>query len=243
MQLNYKKHEFKLVNYCQTDRRFTHRYISEIALHDNLKTKQGYRHKRTLDLFILLVAHILGAPLWAFLWIVIPLAIFITDGSPIFYRQLRAGKNNKNFVLLKFRTMILDADLLGPSWTLASDERVTPIGRLLRRTAMDELPGLLSIWKGDMSLVGPRALDVEEQSLLEERIPGFADRLQVRPGLTGLAQVYDKLDIATDKLKYDLEYIDRMNLLLDSSLIFLSIRNSMLGRWDRRTGKDNSDTE
>ena len=71
----------------------------------------------------------------------------------------------------------------------------------------------------------------------------MADRLQVRPGLTGIAQVDYKLDIATDKLKYDLEYIDRMNLLLDSSVIFLSIRNSMLGRWDRRTGKDNSDTE
>jgi lipopolysaccharide/colanic/teichoic acid biosynthesis glycosyltransferase len=141
------------------------------------------------------------------------------------------------FTVLKFRTMIPNADRRGPAWTTQSDPRVTRVGKFLRKTALDELPELVSIWKGDMSFVGPRALDVEEQRWLEEEVPGFRDRLSVKPGLTGLAQVYDLDDDAWTKLRYDLDYIQRINLWLDLKLMFLSVRNTLLARWDQCTGK------
>ena len=118
-----------------------------------------------------------------------------------------------------------------------NDPRVTRVGRFLRRSALDELPEVLSIWKGDMSLVGPRALEVEEHRLFEEQIPEFATRLQVRPGLTGLAQVYDRADNPLDKFSYDLEYLHRMSPWLDISILALSVRNTLAARWDQRQGK------
>jgi len=194
-------------------------------------------YKRGYDLAVLLLAHLLLLPLWVFLWIAIPLLIWLGDRGPVFYRQERAGKNGKVFTILKFRTMVPGADRRGPAWTMESDPRVTRIGRLLRRTALDELPEILSIWKGDMSLVGPRALDVEEQSTLEEEIEGFADRLMVRPGLTGLAQIYDRADNANDKFTYDLRYLKCMSPLLDTRLLTLSVWNTLAARWDQRSGK------
>ncbi len=133
--------------------------------------------------------------------------------------------------------MVPDADRKGPAWTIQGDVRLTRIGKVLRRTAMDELPELWSILKGDMSLVGPRALGVEEHKSLEQQIPGFEARLCVKPGLTGLAQIYDSADQAQDKLDYDLEYLERMSIWLDAKLLLLSVTNSMTARWDRRVGK------
>lgn len=201
------------------------------------KASKGRRYKRPLDLAILVLAHLTLLPLWILLWTLIPLLVWLGDQGPIFFRQQRAGKDGKSFTILKFRTMVPDSDRKGPAWTTDGDLRVTAVGKFLRRTALDELPGLLSIWKGDMSLVGPRALDVVEQQVLEQEIPGFEARLQVVPGLTGLAQVHDKLDIASDKFRYDLEYIERMSFWLDVNLLLLSVRNTFLARWDRRAGK------
>ena len=194
-------------------------------------------YKRYFDLTLLVVAHLVLLPLWLLLWTIIPLLIWIGDRGPVFYRQKRVGKDGRVFIMLKFRTMVPDADHQGPAWTSEGDTRVTRIGRLLRRTALDELPEVLSIWRGDMSLVGPRALDVEEQRSLELVVPGFEDRLQIRPGLTGLAQIYDRSDDANDKYRYDLEYLQRMSLLLDMKLLILSVRNTLVGKWDRRHGK------
>lgn len=194
-------------------------------------------YKRGYDLSVLLLAHLLLLPLWVLLWITIPLLVWLGDRGPVFYRQERAGKDGKIFTILKFRTMVPGADRRGPAWTTESDPRVTRIGRLLRRTALDELPEILSIWKGDMSLVGPRALDVEEHRVLEEEIDGFADRLMVRPGLTGLAQIYDRADNANDKFIYDLRYLKCMSPLLDTRLLTLSVWNTLAARWDQRGGK------
>ena len=194
-------------------------------------------HKRWFDLSILALAHLLLLPLWLLLWTLIPLLIWIADRGPVFYKQERVGKDGRVFTMRKFRTMVRDADRDGPAWTTEGDPRVTRIGKLLRRTALDELPELLSIWKGDMSLVGPRALDVEEQKGMEELIPGFAHRLQVLPGLTGLAQVYDRADDASDKFSYDLEYLERVGFWLDSKLLIISVWNTLTARWDRRGGK------
>jgi len=141
------------------------------------------------------------------------------------------------FIVHKFRTMVPDADIKGPSWTVQEDPRLTSVGKVLRKTALDELPELWSILKGDMSFVGPRPLEENEQRQLEHQIPGFRRRLTVRPGLTGLAQVYDPTDLAIDKFRYDLEYLERVSLWLDGKLIFLSVFNSLGARWDRRSGK------
>ncbi len=194
-------------------------------------------YKLWFDLAVMVLAHVLLLPIWLILWTVIPLLIWAGDRGSVFYRQKRVGKNGVIFTVLKFRTMVMDAENQGPAWTTEADTRVTPLGRLLRRTALDELPETLSIWKGDMSLVGPRALDVEEHRILEREVPGFAQRLQVRPGLTGLAQVQDRTDTAGVKLRYDLEYLDRMSPWLDSRLIVQSVWNTLTARWDKRAGK------
>ena len=195
------------------------------------------RYKRLFDLSVMAAAHVLLLPLWALLWVAIPLAIWLEDRGSVFYRQRRVGQGGRVFTILKFRTMVPRADELGPSWTADVDRRVTRFGRVLRRTALDELPETLSIWKGDMSLVGPRALSVVEQRELEEQIPGFEKRLQARPGLTGMAQVYNPSDEPKAKLRYDLEYIERMGPWLDVKLLFLSVRNTLFARWDTRSGK------
>ena len=197
----------------------------------------GSSYKRSLDLTVLVLAHLLFLPLWLLLWTLIPVAIWLGDRGPIFYSQERTGKDGRVFIIFKFRTMVPDAHLKGPAWTNQHDIRLTRVGKLLRRTALDELPGLWSIVKGDMSLVGPRALNVEEHRQLEQQIPGFEARLRVRPGLTGLAQVFDGADQAENKLAYDLEYTERMSLWLDTKLLILSVKNTITARWDRRVGK------
>ena len=194
-------------------------------------------YKRWFDLTILVIAHALLLPLWLLLWTLIPLVIWLGDRGPVFYRQRRAGKDGRVFTILKFRTMVPGADRSGPMWTMEEDPRVTRVGRILRRTALDELPGVISIWKGDMSLVGPRALDVTEQRELEQQIPGFGKRLQVLPGLTGLAQIYNRNDDALVKFGYDLQYLERMSPWLDIRLLVLSVFNTLAVKWDRRGGK------
>ena len=199
------------------------------------KINDGY--KFWFDYSILIIAHILLLPFWIILWIIIPVLIWVDDRGPIFYRQQRMGRNRKLFNVLKFRTMVVNADTMGPSWTTAEDPRVTRIGRILRKTALDELPEVINIWKRDMSLVGPRALYVGEQTLLEEQIQGFEHRLVVSPGLTGLAQIYDTRDIAEDKFYYDMQYIESMTPWLDVCLLVVSVKNTLLSRWDDRSGK------
>ena len=199
-------------------------------------------YKRWFDISVLVLAHLLLLPLWVVLWTVIPLLVWLEDRKPVFYQQKRMGKDSKPFNVIKFRTMVIDAEERGPAWTTDDDPRVTRVGRILRRTALDELPELINIWKGDMSFVGPRALDLDEQRSLEQLIPGFAKRLQVRPGLTGLAQIYDKIDDPHEKFRYDMEYLQKFNPVLDARLLLLSVWNTAFARWDHRSGKVNLDT-
>ena len=205
--------------------------------HDSAKSSRVPRYKRPLDLFVLVVAHIALAPIWIALWVMIPTAIVLEGGRPIFFAQRRSGRGGREFPIRKFRTMIPNADKVGPSWTTESDPRVTRVGRFLRRTGLDELPEILSIWKGDMSLVGPRALPVDEQLHLEQQIPNFGDRLNAVPGLTGLAQLRNPEDDPVEKLRYDLEYIEQASLVLDVRLLVASTFNTLLLRWDKRAGK------
>jgi len=180
------------------------------------------------------------------LWLLFPLAIKLEDGGPIFYSQERVGRGGKIFKALKFRSMIKDAEKgIGPVQASENDPRVTKIGKILRATAMDELPQLINILKGDMSFVGPRALRPKEKEVHGnpdetdiEKIPGYKERLAVRPGLTGMAQVYLPTDaLRKEKFKYDLLYIKNQSFPLDLKLIFLSFWITFRGRWESRSKK------
>ena len=199
------------------------------------KNKRAY--KSWFDFSVLVLAHLLFLPLWLVLWTVIPLLIWLGDRGPVFYRQQRMGKDGVPFNVIKFRTMVVNAENQGPAWTTDDDPRVTRVGRILRRTALDELPEVINIWQGNMSFVGPRALDVEEHRTLEKLMPGFEKRLQVPPGLTGLAQIFDKSDDPFEKYRYDMEYLQKLNPFLDARLLLLSVWNSLVAGWDHRSGK------
>jgi len=180
------------------------------------------------------------------LWAIISLAIKLEDGGPVFYAQERVGEGGKRFRSWKFRSMVPDSDQrFGPLQAGENDHRVTRVGRVLRATAIDELPQLWNILRGDMSFVGPRALLPEEievngngELIPLEKIPGYDARHQVRPGLTGLAQVYAPRDIPRrHKFKYDLLYIKKQTLWLDLKLIALSFWITARGKWEHRGKK------
>jgi len=196
-------------------------------------------YKRFLDLSVLFFAHILLSPIWFFLWIVIPLLIWLEDGRPIFYFQERLGLNGKPYKAFKFRSMVKDAErITGAVWAEENDPRVTRIGILLRATALDELPQVINILRGDMSFVGPRAERPELTEKFTEEVPDFTKRLMVRPGLTGMAQIYGKYDSPpAEKLHYDLAYIEKMNPWLDIKLLILSLYVTFKGKWESRGKK------
>ena len=189
--------------------------------------------KRPFDLAILTAAHVALSPLWLALWTVIPLAIWLYDRGPVFYTQTRLGKGGRRFRVYKFRSMVPDAEReTGAVWSGKDDPRITPIGRILRSRALDELPQVINMWKGDMSLVGPRAERPELADAFERGYPGFAKRLAVRPGLTGLAQVRGRYATnPRDKLRYDMVYIKRMSPLLDVKLLIASVWITIAARW------------
>lgn len=197
--------------------------------------------KRLFDVSLASVGLVLSAPLW----LLIPLAIKLEDGGPVFFPQERVGHRGRTFRALKFRSMVPDAERRwGAVQATTNDPRVTRVGRLLRATAMDELPQLVNIARGDMSFVGPRPLRPGEvdatadQYLPLDAIPGYDERHGVRPGLTGLAQVYAPRDLARDqKFRYDLEYVRCASGWLDVKLILLSVWISFRGRWEQREPK------
>ena len=188
-------------------------------------------------------AGLLGSlPVWA----ACAAAIKLEDGGPIFFGQERVGQNGRVFRVLKFRSMIVNAEAgVGALQASEHDPRITRVGRVLRATAMDELPQLLSIFKGDMSFVGPRALrpgEIEVQGdgrhVALEDVPGFIDRCRVPPGLTGVAQIYAPRDIVRrNKFRYDRIYIRRQSFWLDLRLVALSFWITFRGTWEVRGNK------
>ena len=198
--------------------------------------------KRLFDASLAGAGLVVSLPLWC----VIPLAIKLDDGGPVFFPQARVGLNGRVFNALKFRSMRPDAEALtGAIQASEHDPRVTRIGRFMRATAMDELPQLWNILRGDMSFVGPRALRPGEieagadgQLTRLEEVPGFEHRIKVRPGLTGLAQVYARRDVPRrQKFRYDRLYVSRRSWLLDVRLILLSFWISFRGTWEARGRK------
>ena len=198
--------------------------------------------KRVLDVLLAGVGLAVSSPVWAALAV----AIKWEDGGPVFFSQERAGEGGRVFRVWKFRSMIPDAEKhVGAVQATDGDPRVTRIGRIMRATAMDELPQLWSIFVGDMSFVGPRALRPGEIEVLGsgrlealEDVPGYAHRARVRPGLTGVAQIYAPRDIPRrNKFRYDRLYVARQSFWLDVKLIATSFWITFRGRWETRASK------
>lgn len=183
--------------------------------------RNEYRSKRILDLLISLIMLIIFSPFM----LLSAICIKLEDGGPVFYRQKRVTLNGKEFNILKFRSMIVDAEKQEYKPAASNDSRITRIGRIIRATRIDETPQLINIIKGDMSIVGPRPERVEHVKKYTEKLPEFSYRLRVRGGLTGYAQIYGKYNTsAEDKLKMDLMYIEKQSLLLDLQLILLTVK-------------------
>jgi rhamnosyl/mannosyltransferase len=198
--------------------------------------------KRAFDLALSGTGLILSAPVWA----AAAAAIKLEDGGPVFFRQPRVGQNGTLFTVLKFRSMYVRQDRdHGLRQASAGDSRITRIGKLMRATAMDELPQLVNIFKGDMSFVGPRALmpgEIETSGdgtvVAMEEIAGYRERTAVQPGLTGIAQIYAPRDVTRrHKFRYDRIYVRRRSFWLDLRLILLSFWISMRGTWEHRQRK------
>jgi lipopolysaccharide/colanic/teichoic acid biosynthesis glycosyltransferase len=195
--------------------------------------------KRAFDIVFSGTGLILTAPLS----LIAALAIKADSPGPVFYAQERSGLNGRRFTAWKFRSMVADADRDGARQAVQGDPRVTRVGRILRRTALDEVPQLWNILRGDMSVVGPRALrpgEIEasvrggEPEALEQ-VPGFEVRSAVRPGLTGIAQIYARRDLPRrHKFRYDRLYLSRQSAWLDLRLVLQSLTITLLGSWERR---------
>jgi lipopolysaccharide/colanic/teichoic acid biosynthesis glycosyltransferase len=198
--------------------------------------------KRAFDATLAAAGLLASAPLWA----IFAAAIKLEDGGPVFFRQDRVGLGGRTFDALKFRSMRPDAEAMtGALQATENDPRVTRTGRFMRATAMDELPQLWNILRGDMSFVGPRALRPGEieagangRLTRLEDVPGFEHRIKVRPGLTGLAQVYAPRDVPRrQKFRYDRLYVDRRSWRLDLQLLLRSFWISLHGTWEARGRK------
>ena len=187
--------------------------------------------KRVFDLSAASIGLICFLPLVPF----IALAIKMDSPGPMLFRQVRVGRGDRPFVLMKFRTMREDAEAgTGAVWSQVDDPRITKVGNFLRRSRLDEIPQLINILKGDMSLVGPRPERPEFVRELKEMIPYYSERHYVKPGLTGWAQVLysygSTVDDAIEKLRYDMYYIKNISIILDLYIVIKTFKVVLLGK-------------
>lgn len=185
--------------------------------------------KRLLDLVLAYSILIFLAPLL----ILTVIAIRLDSKGPILYRQTRVGLDGRPFRIFKFRSMRIDAEKDGAQWAKTNDDRVTRVGRFIRKVRIDEIPQALNIIANEMSFVGPRPERPEFVELLQQEIPNYQERHFVKPGLTGWAQVNfeygDSIDDAREKLKYDLYYIKHFSVLLDIVIVLKTVRVALFG--------------
>lgn len=193
--------------------------------------------KRTMDIVLSLIGLAIVAPFM----IITAVIIKLTDGGPVFYTQERLTRDGRAFEILKFRSMRSDSEDAGARLAMKDDDRVTPIGKFIRRIHFDEIPQILNILKGDMSIVGPRPEREEIQKQYEEVIPEFPFRLKVKAGLTGYAQVYGKYNTTPyDKVKMDIAYIENYSLWMDIKLIMMTVK--VLFQKENSEGVDSNQT-
>ena len=198
------------------------------------------RYKRAFDLGVVAAAGIALAPLWAALFAVTALAIRLDSPGPVLYRQVRLGRGGRPFRLVKFRTMAEGAEArTGPVWAQEPDPRTTRVGRVLRRWHIDELPQVVNVLRGEMSLVGPRPERPALAARIEREVPGFSRRLRVRPGIMGLAQALGPYHWhPRRKLRCDERYIATMSPWLDVRLVLLCMARAVRGGMrQRRAGE------
>lgn len=181
----------------------------------------GYTGKRLMDIALSLFCLLLFSPLL----LITAVCIKLEDHGPVFFKQKRCTKDGKVFEILKFRSMIVDAEKNGAMPCKKNDERITKVGKIIRATRIDELPQLINILRNDMSFVGPRPERVEHAEQYTKEIPEFAYRLRVKGGLTGYAQIFGKYNTtAYDKLRMDLMYIENQSLVLDLKILMLTFK-------------------
>jgi lipopolysaccharide/colanic/teichoic acid biosynthesis glycosyltransferase len=190
------------------------------------------RARAVIEFMVALALAILAAPVL----FLAALLVRLTSKGPAFYTQTRIGRNGKLFTIYKIRTMVHDCEsLTGPRWSMPEDPRVTRVGHFLRRTHLDELPQLFNVLRGDMSLIGPRPERPEFIPKLERAVPRYRQRLAIRPGITGLAQVHLPPDTDVEsvrrKLAYDLYYIQNMNVWLDVRILVATFFYSLGNPW------------
>jgi exopolysaccharide biosynthesis polyprenyl glycosylphosphotransferase len=187
--------------------------------------------KRLIDIVVSLLVLSLGSPVW----LAIAAIIRLTSAGKAIYNQERIGQNGKPFIMHKFRSMYEDAEKrTGPTWAKEKDPRITPIGRFVRKSRLDEIPQFINVLKGEMSLVGPRperAFFIEQ---LQKEIPWYVRRIKMKPGITGWAQVKHKYDSSIEDVKqkvmYDLYYFENMSLLLDLKIMVHTIMVVLTGK-------------
>ncbi len=181
--------------------------------------------KRLIEIAFAIIAGIVFLPLCLLIAVLIKIT---SPKGPIIYQQTRVGKSSKYFILYKFRTMIPNAEIEGPRWTVPNDSRITPLGKILRRTHLDEIPQLINLFQGNLALVGPRPERPEFVEDLKKKIPYYDVRHLIKPGLTGWAQINYRygasIEDAQEKLKYDLFYLKNRDLITDLSIVLKTIK-------------------
>ncbi|KXZ40580.1 exopolysaccharide biosynthesis polyprenyl glycosylphosphotransferase [Alkalithermobacter thermoalcaliphilus JW-YL-7 = DSM 7308] len=197
-------------------------YVEDTLIYDLIK--------RAIDIVLSTIGIVIGIPI---IFIFSILIVLETPGSPI-YSQERVGKNGKKFTIYKLRSMYSDAEKNGAKWASKNDPRVTKVGSFIRKTRIDELPQLFNILKGDMSIVGPRPERPVFTYQFNEEIPGFINRLAVKPGLTGWAQVNGGYEMTPkEKLQADMYYIRNRSLMLDIYIILKTVKIIFTGEGAR----------
>lgn len=207
--------------------------IGQIWFLENFKEKEKLPYealKRIVDIILSLGLGLISLPFIPFIILIIKLE----SQGPALFKQTRTGKNGSQFLAMKFRSMQIGAEKNGPQWAEKNDPRVTRFGKWLRKLRIDEIPQLINILRGEMSFIGPRPERPEFITLLEEKIPFYKERLLVKPGLTGWAQVMGpayggSVSETIDKLQFDLYYIKNRNLILDLSIILKTINIILKG--------------
>lgn len=186
--------------------------------------------KRTIDLLVSVIGLLLSIPII----ILIGIAIKLESSGPVFYIQERVGLNGKYFKIYKFRSMYIDAEKNGAKWAEKNDPRITKVGSFIRKTRIDELPQFWNVFVGDMSLIGPRPERPIFTAQFNKEIPGFINRLKVKPGITGWAQVNGGYELTPkEKLELDIYYINNMNLWLDFKIMLKTITVILTGEGSR----------
>ncbi|MFF2877250.1 sugar transferase [Gottfriedia sp. NPDC057991] len=186
--------------------------------------------KRTLDIVFASLAFVISLPFVLFFIALIK----IDSPGPALFIQERVGLNGKIFNIYKLRTMRMDAEINGPQWASTDDPRITKLGHFLRKTRIDELPQFVNVLRGDMSLVGPRPERAFFLVKFNHEVPGFTNRLTVKPGLTGWAQVNGGYELTPkEKLVLDLHYIEHRSIMLDIRIMFKTIKVVLTGEGAR----------